>query len=965
VNPWPRRRPAPSSRPATERVARGQASRISARTTSEADLLGRPPHADVVGAHVGTNRRNTFGARDVHQPPEQLRPDAVALARVGDEHSDLGVVGPEDAREPADADDLGLAGLGVRALGDEGQLPVVVEEADPDQALVGGPLVEAEVLAVALEDRLCRQRAMELDDERLIFGPDRPHPVDLAVGAGPGAGVPAWIGADGQARQVLDVRCRIVEDDPRVERDQALRRGEQRVDVELADPALLDDELAEADEELLQLVQVHALAAADPLESPIDRRVLHHPPSERGGERREPEGAVAEDLDELAAHPEEEDWPELGIDRAAEDELVAGPVHHRLDRDALKVLGAHALRHRHPDGLVGVPHRGRVLEVELDATHVGLVGDGVGVELDNDRIADPISGGDGLLDRRGDHRLRDRDAVGRQELLRLVLGQERPALGPDGRDQGLGLGPVDRKILVGGERGRLVDLAQVAVETPRGVEDPHGVVGVVERRDPRLAEDRRTLGDVRPAHPAGKDRLAFGLREADELAGGRRRIGHRLGRQDHEEPVAALVAGGRLERLRVSLGGGVADDVDRVVVAPRPGEERVELLHGGRRDVGELAAAGDQGVRRENPGTAGVRDDRQALPGRAGLLGQEVGDVEEVGDRVDAQDADPPERGGQDLVGAREGAGVRSRCLGGLGGPAGLDDDDRLGQGHLAGGREEGPGVPDRLHVDDDALGRRVVAEVGDQVAPAHVEHGAERHDGAEADLLADAPVEDRGQQRAALAHEADGPGRGDPRRERGVEPVRGTHDAEAVRPNDPHAVRPRRREDPALQLGALRADLLEPGGDDDHGLDPGRGALLDGRRHRRGRGHDDDEPGGLGQRGEVRVRPDAEDAGALLVDRVDRAAEGAADQVPEDRPTDAARLLGRPDDGDRGGREERVERVVADAEDVGLEVADRPVGRWGRLGPAGLGSEGCEVDGGEIGHGFELLGQRPPRGGR
>ena len=82
-------------------------------------------------------------------------------------------------------------------------------------------------------------------------------------------------------------------------------------------------------------------------------------------------------------------------------------------------------------------------------------------------------------------------------------------------------------------------------------------------------------------------------------------------------------------------------------------------------------------------------------------------------------------------------------------GPAGLDDDDRLGQGDLARRRQEGPRVADRLHVDDDAVGVRVVAQVVDDVAPADVEHRAERHDRAEADALGRAPVQDGGQQRA------------------------------------------------------------------------------------------------------------------------------------------------------------------------------------------------------------------------
>ena len=102
---------------------------------------------------------------------------------------------------------------------------------------------------------------------------------------------------------------------------------------------LLGDELAEPDEELLELVEVHAAAPADPLERAVDLRALHHPSGKRRGKRRQTEGPVLEQLHELAAHPEQEHRPELRIDRASQDQLIAGPVHHRLDGDALEVLG--------------------------------------------------------------------------------------------------------------------------------------------------------------------------------------------------------------------------------------------------------------------------------------------------------------------------------------------------------------------------------------------------------------------------------------------------------------------------------------------------------------------------------------------------------------------------------------------------------------------------------------------------
>src|SRR5665811_1451469 len=144
-----------------------------------------------------------------------------------------------------------------------------------------------------------------------------------------------------------------------------------------------------------------------------------------------------------------------------------------------------------------------------------------------------------------------------------------------------------------------------------------------------------------------------------------------------------------------------------------------------------------------------------------------------------------------------------------------------------------------------------------------------------------------------------------------------------ALRPDDPHPVGARRLQDLPLQLRPLGADLLEAGGDDHHGLDAGRGALVDGGRDGRGRRRDDDELGGFGQRSEVRVGPDAEDAGALLVDRVDGAPEWAADQVPEDGPAHAPHLFRGTDDGDAGRLEELVQRVAAVAQHVARAIAD------------------------------------------
>ena len=53
--------------------------------------------------------------------------------------------------------------------------------------------------------------------------------------------------------QLRLLHLRPVDDDACVQRQQAIGRGQQRVDVDLLDPTLLDDEVAEPDQELLEL----------------------------------------------------------------------------------------------------------------------------------------------------------------------------------------------------------------------------------------------------------------------------------------------------------------------------------------------------------------------------------------------------------------------------------------------------------------------------------------------------------------------------------------------------------------------------------------------------------------------------------------------------------------------------------------------------------------------------------------
>ena len=225
--------------------------------------------------------------------------------------------------------------------------------------------------------------------QRLVLGADGADRDVRAVLELPGDYILRRVGADGEPGQFVLGGLWVVQDHPGVERDEVIGGGEQRVDVDFLDPRLLGHELAEADHDFFERGEVHRLAAAHAFERVIDLGALHHAAGQGGVERGQGEGLVLEHLDELAAHAEEEHRAELRVDAAAQDDLVAvGQLDHLLHGHALEVLGARLLGDRRLDVVEGVADLRLVLEVQLHAAHVGLVGDGLGVELEHDGEAD-------------------------------------------------------------------------------------------------------------------------------------------------------------------------------------------------------------------------------------------------------------------------------------------------------------------------------------------------------------------------------------------------------------------------------------------------------------------------------------------------------------------------------------------------------------------------------------------------
>ena len=147
---------------------------------------------------------------------------------------------------------------------------------------------------------------------------------------------------------------------------------------------LLDDQIAEPNQERGQRVEIDRRPPADAGERRGDPRLGDRAAGQRHVERRQRQRAVAKHLDQLAARPEQQHRAELGIERAAQDQLVAvATIDRGLHRHAQEMRRRRPWRSRWPRsagrrrarvGLVGQP--------ELHAADVGLVGDGARPELE-------------------------------------------------------------------------------------------------------------------------------------------------------------------------------------------------------------------------------------------------------------------------------------------------------------------------------------------------------------------------------------------------------------------------------------------------------------------------------------------------------------------------------------------------------------------------------------------------------
>src|SRR5918994_1466172 len=500
----------------------------------EAELLQDALHGAVIEEYLCGDTTQTLGVGDLEEATQEQGADAPALEAVADEDRELCLFGDGAAAAQAGyAHDLTFPGLWIGSLGDQRHLTVVVYKADARQALVGGALVEVHHVEVAHVDALFREGLVEAHHQGLVFGSDRAYRHGRAVAQLFVGDVLFWVRTDRGSWEVFVLRFRVVQNDTGVEGYQALWRGQERVDVELPDPGLLDDELARANEQPLQGADVDGRPAPDATQRLEDAGPFHHPPGERGGQRREGGGPVPVQLQQRTAGPEEQDGTELRVQAAADDQLVAVEADHPLDGGAAEVLGPVVLPYGGLHLLVGPPDLVGVLQVQANAAHVGLVGYCLRVELEDSGVAEAVCEFHGFVGAAGHLRLHGRDTVGGENLLRLELGKDGATRVADaGYD--LFYPPAVRAFHFG-RLGRFVDAAQVVGVLPHVRESPGRRIRVVEGRDAGAVQDRLPGRYGRSTHPAREYRLARAVRVGREPFRRCRRVRHILRREDDEQ----------------------------------------------------------------------------------------------------------------------------------------------------------------------------------------------------------------------------------------------------------------------------------------------------------------------------------------------------------------------------------------------------------------------------------------------
>ena len=443
-------------------------------------------------------------------------------------------------------------------------------------------------------------------------------------------------------------------------------------------------------------------------------------------------------------------------------------------------------------------------------------------------------------------------------------------------------------------------------------EAAHGVVfGRIVRNAGagQCFDDVLVCSDPRSEHGLGPTAVllaiclgAFGHHRCD--------IGSRGDRGLHVEDEDRVVVGigeQHVQRRRIARRIGVAHDVDGICAGPGRRQHLIEFLAGVRRDRRRNSAELDQSIDGEDTDAAAIGQDGEALSRRRLDAAERLGAIEQLAQIGDPQDARAAERRVIDGVSAGECTGMGGGRLRALRHAAGLHHDDRLHARRGTRGRHELAGVLDGFDVEQNRAGLVIHREIVEQIGNIDIDLIADRDDAGEADAALRGPIDHAGRDRARLRNQRE---ISRPRHVRGktrIEAHAGHHDAQAVRPDQPHAVFAG-RSDRGLLQGPR--SVTEPGRDDQRARRAASSGLIDNAGNRARRRRDDHKLRHERQLVEAVHRRDAADLGMTRIDEAELSREASLLNVLQNGASNGDRAGARTDERDRTRRQQVLQTI-------------------------------------------------------
>ncbi len=528
-----------------------------------------------------------------------------------------------------------------------------------------------------------------------------------------------------------------------------------------------------------------------------------------------------------------------------------------------------------------------------------------GVGRERHRIAEAPRRRERFVQRVRRQRGRDRQTEGREQRVRLHLGQHR------------GDWRTPRRCECVRCRADPAGAARAAAAAPRAaipdcgdtrpgtrMPRPRSPACRNSRRRPPRAP-RRPRGDRSIPSHAAQNGLGRAARDGRDRA---RRIGGAAvtGRGTCSASTASTCGSESAASTAAASRLGVASPrtLSGLRHATFGGMTSGERLLGRRREFGEHDAAIRGAVGGERARAVPVGDDGEPIAARDPVHRENARGGEQLRIRLHADGAGTLHRGVEHGIGRRPVGGAALRRA------SGLEHDDGLGPRRRAQRRQESSRVADRLRVEQDAVGFRVVGAMRPAARrsrrrcrrrarrPSRSRFPPTRRN--RASPCTRPPTARRA--RAAPARRR--------RAERRVEADVGADHAERMRTEHANAARRRRGEQFTLPAPRFVGIDRRRRDSTTAALTPDARAVVENRGHRRARHRDQRQLDRLPDRAQRRVGAPREHAAMVRIDGEERAVEIAAEQVLHDDPARGARLARCADERDRCRHQQRTKVV-------------------------------------------------------